>query len=105
MTTAFERLNTGYYNSDPVSVSNPGGFDDDGHQVNFPAALGDVAEVAEMTGASAAAAQASASTALLAPGTSATQTTPLTIAANTTQAMVAVAQGIAAAAAVVPPAP
>ena len=31
--------------------------------------------------------------------------TPLTIAANTTQAMVAVAQGIAAAAAVVAPAP
>ncbi|ALL14254.1 hypothetical protein [Caulobacter henricii] len=46
MTTALERLSTGYYNSDPVSLANPGGFGDDGHETNFPAALADIAEVA-----------------------------------------------------------
>lgn len=46
MTTPLERLQGGYYNSDPVSVANPGGFADGGHVVNFPAALSDLAVVA-----------------------------------------------------------
>lgn len=45
MTTALQRLQSGYYNSDPVSEANPGGFDDGGHQVNFPRALADVGAV------------------------------------------------------------
>lgn len=76
---AFDRLNTGYYNSDPVSVANPGGFGDDGHQENFPAALADIATVAaEASGSSGdaaaqvALAMAYAATALNAPGTFAT---------------------------------
>ncbi len=88
MTTALERLQTGYYNSNPVSAANPGGLDDDGHETNFPAALGDVATAAGLAGASAADAAAQvtlaaayAATALNAPGTLATQTTNLTIAA------------------------
>lgn len=47
MTTPLERLNSGYYNSEPVSEANPGGFADGGHVVNFPAALQDIAAVAE----------------------------------------------------------
>lgn len=43
MTTARERLEGGYYNSDPVSPENPGGLSDGGHVGNFPAALADVA--------------------------------------------------------------
>lgn len=43
--SALERLETGYYNSQPVSVGNPGGFGAGGHVVNFPAALADIAEV------------------------------------------------------------
>lgn len=43
--SALERLSTGYYNSLPVSVANPGGFAGGGHVVNFPAALADIAEV------------------------------------------------------------
>jgi hypothetical protein len=47
---AVERLADGYYNSDPVGPDNPGGFADDGHQTNFPAALADVGAVAGMVG-------------------------------------------------------
>ena len=43
MTTALERLQSGYYNSAPVSGANPGGLGGDGHVVNFPAALDDIA--------------------------------------------------------------
>ncbi|WP_299174419.1 hypothetical protein [uncultured Brevundimonas sp.] len=50
MTTPLERLNSGYYNSEPVSDANPGGFGDGGHVVNFPAALTDLALVAAMVG-------------------------------------------------------
>lgn len=73
MTTALERLQGGYYNSDPVSEANPGGFADGGHVLNFPAALADLAEVAgnlnvdieaiESAGENAAAAGAAASAA------------------------------------------
>lgn len=45
MTTPLERLQTGYYNSQPVSEANPGGFADGGHVMNFPAALDDIAVV------------------------------------------------------------
>lgn len=78
---AFDRLNSGYYNSDPVSPTNPGGFGDDGHQENFPAALADIATVAaEASDSSGDAADqvvlaaAYAATALNAPGTFATST-------------------------------
>ena len=64
MTTAFDRLNSNYYNSLPVSPTNPGGFGAGGHVVNFPAALGDLATVAAQTGASATAAAASSDAAL-----------------------------------------
>lgn len=53
MTTPLERLQTGYYNSNPVSVANPGGLDDDGHVANFPAALSDAAAVAVLAAGSA----------------------------------------------------
>lgn len=83
MTTALERLLTGYYNSDPVSVANPGGFGDDGHETNFPAALVDLAEVAETFSQSvsddAIAAAAAALTALNSPATLATCPTNITI--------------------------
>lgn len=46
MTTAFERLNTGYYNSASKTGGNPGGFGDGGHVLNFPLSLADVAAVA-----------------------------------------------------------
>lgn len=45
--TPLQRLESGYYNSDPVSEANPGGFGDGGHVVNFPAALQDIASVVE----------------------------------------------------------
>ncbi len=73
MNTALERLQGGYYNSDPISEANPGGFGDGGHVVNFPAALDDLATVAGgivldaeaigQAGAQAAAAAASAAAA------------------------------------------
>lgn len=44
--TPLERLSTGYFNSQPVSVANPGGLAAGGHVVNFPAALADVGEIA-----------------------------------------------------------
>lgn len=84
--TALIRLSTGYYNSDPVSVANPGGLDDDGHETNFPAALADVAEVAMLAGASAgdaadqvALAAGHAASALGAPGTNATSISNVSI--------------------------
>lgn len=51
--TALSRLVDGYYNSQPVSVSNPGGLAADGHVVNFPAACEDIGEVATTVGADA----------------------------------------------------
>ncbi|PHY20821.1 hypothetical protein [Caulobacter sp. BP25] len=79
MTTPLERLQSGYYNSDPVSATNPGGFDDDGHEINFPAALADIAAVTAVVAglADAAAAQvvlanAAAASAANAPGTKST---------------------------------
>lgn len=78
MTTPLERLQSGYYNSDPVSPTNPGGFADGGHVVNFPQALAELATVAGgvvldaeaigEAGAKAAAAAASADTASRAAG-------------------------------------
>ena len=51
---AITRLQTGYYNSNPVSAANPGGLAADGHVVNFPAAMRDLGDVgALMQGASA----------------------------------------------------
>jgi len=50
LTTPLERLNGGYYNSDPVSEANPGGFADGGHVANFPAALLDLALVSAAVG-------------------------------------------------------
>ena len=47
-TKALNRLSATYYNSQPVSPDNPGGLAADGHVVNFPAALSDVAEVARV---------------------------------------------------------
>lgn len=41
--TALERLQGGYYNSQPKTPANPGGLAGNGHVVNFPAALLDVA--------------------------------------------------------------
>lgn len=71
--TPLERLLDGYYNSDPVSETNPGGFGDGGHVLNFPAALTDLglvangivldAEAIGDAGAQADAAQASAAAA------------------------------------------
>lgn len=50
MTTALDRLTTGYYNSNPYNAAtNPGGFGNGGHVLNFPAALADVATVAQAT--------------------------------------------------------
>lgn len=88
--TALDRLSGAYYNSNPVSVANPGGFDNDGHETNFFAAINDVAEVAADTIAQTAATEASAvaardlaagyaATALNAPGTQATSVTSLII--------------------------
>lgn len=45
-TTPLERLQSGYYNSNPVSLANPGGMADGGHVTNFPAALADFGNVA-----------------------------------------------------------
>lgn len=72
MSLAFDRLFNGYYNSGPKSGLNPGGLANDGHEVNFPAALGDTATVVAEAAASAAAAAASAATALNAPSASST---------------------------------
>ena len=47
------RLTTAYYNSGLRSVANPGGFGDDGHEVNFPAALADVGDVGAFIAAAA----------------------------------------------------
>jgi len=44
---ALARLLASYYNSNPVSTANPGGLDADGHVDNFPAALDDLALVAQ----------------------------------------------------------
>lgn len=44
------RLADGYYNSDPVGSDNPGGFAEDGHDTNFPAALADVGAAATYAG-------------------------------------------------------
>lgn len=48
--TEADRLKNGYYNSDNVSASNPGGLSNNGHEVNFPAALADVGTVATWLG-------------------------------------------------------
>ena len=45
MSDALDRLTNGYYNSQPVSDANPGGFGADGHFINFPLALADIGEV------------------------------------------------------------
>lgn len=39
------RLLGGYYNSNPLTVANPGGLASGGHQLNFPQALRDLGEV------------------------------------------------------------
>jgi hypothetical protein len=89
VSAAKDRLSTAYYNNLPVSVGNPGGFLNDGHEANFFGALADVATVADEVAGSADqasgfaaaamghrdAAAANAATALNAPGTTATSTT------------------------------
>lgn len=46
MSAATDRLTSGYYNSQPKTVANPGGMEDGGHVQNFPAALVDVGAAA-----------------------------------------------------------
>lgn len=63
MSTAQERLQSGYYNSAAVSGANPGGLASGGHVPNFPAALQDMGAVAQDVGAKAAATTAAAQSA------------------------------------------
>lgn len=63
MSTAQERLQSGYYNSAAVSGANPGGLASGGHVPNFPAALQDMGVVAQDIGAKAAAGVAAAQSA------------------------------------------
>ena len=52
MTTALERLTTGYYNSSPFNgATNPGGLGNGGHVTNLPLLLADIATVAAATNA------------------------------------------------------
>lgn len=51
---AVGQLVSGYFNSDPVGPSNPGGLADDGHVDNFPAALAAVGVASAYVGATAA---------------------------------------------------
>lgn len=56
MTTALERLSSGYYNSQPFAAgTNPGGLAAGGHVLNLPALLADVADVVATLPAAAAA--------------------------------------------------
>ncbi len=59
LTDAQDRLSSGYYNSLPKSAENPGGLGSNGHVVNFPALLVDVALVVLRAGQDALAAEAS----------------------------------------------
>jgi len=86
VSAARDRLSSGYYNNLPVSVGNPGGMLNSGHETNFPAALGDMAAVADEAAASAQAAEgsadaaaASAASAVNAPGTTATSLSTVSI--------------------------
>lgn len=87
MTTALERLQSGYYNASPIGPGNPGGLVGEGAvRENWPKLQADLAEVAALGGgqleaatAQAQAAAASAAAALNAPGTSATSATELTL--------------------------
>ncbi|HVY33075.1 MAG TPA: hypothetical protein VG960_01520 [Caulobacteraceae bacterium] len=48
LSDALGRLVAGYYNSNPINaITNPGGLGNDGHEVNFPAALVDYALVVQ----------------------------------------------------------
>ncbi|PZR32299.1 hypothetical protein [Caulobacter segnis] len=49
MSAARDRLASGYYNSQPKTVDNPGGMDNGGHVLNFPLALDDLATVFDET--------------------------------------------------------
>ena len=66
--TPLQRLSGGYYNSNPVTPANPGGFGAGGHEVNFPAALIDVATVAAAAASAAQGAADQAQTAESAAG-------------------------------------
>ena len=86
MSAARDRLSSGYYNNLPVSVGNPGGMLNSGHETNFPAALDDMATVADEAAVSADAAEgsagaaaASAASAVNAPGTTATSLSTVSI--------------------------
>lgn len=69
-TDAVAKLVSGYWNSEPVSAANPGGFDEAvdgsraGHEVNFPAALEAVGVAAQHVGATAQAVDTAAATAV-----------------------------------------
>lgn len=63
MSTAQERLQSGYYNSAAVSGANPGGLASGGHVPNFPAALQDMGVVAQDVGGKASAVTAAAQSA------------------------------------------
>lgn len=63
MTTAQERLQSGFYNSAAVSGANPGGLASGGHVQNFPAALADIGAVAQTVGTQSAAAVGAAGSA------------------------------------------
>ncbi len=58
MSVTSNRLASGYYNSQAVSLANPGGFAAGGHVTNFPAALVDIGVVVNEAAASAASAEA-----------------------------------------------
>ncbi|RJF84880.1 hypothetical protein D3877_10410 [Azospirillum cavernae] len=69
-TDAVAKLAARYWNSEPVSAANPGGFDEAvdgsqaGHEVNFPAALEAVGVAAQHVGDTAQAVDAAAATAI-----------------------------------------
>lgn len=69
-TDAVAKLAARYWNSDPISAANPGGFDEAvdgsqaGHEVNFPAALEAVGVAAQHVGDTAQAVDAAAATAV-----------------------------------------
>lgn len=90
-TPALTRLLEGYYNSNQVSVANPGGLANDGHEKNFPLLLQDIGTaigvdllaMAEVVAQGVLDAQDAAASALNAPGTKKTSASTVTLATGT----------------------